>query len=143
MMAFYFGLFGILGILLAYYIFRSLMQMIIDGKLSRYFLIASILFLTIIALSWYFMRGDEPESFKNGTELVLKNYKLFGNIGRYDGYSYNTHKLPKETDNPAIFNLELNGSAATKYLTCTIQKDNAGVWVLRKITIDSLVKKAH
>ena len=141
MTAFYIGLFGILGILLAYYLFRSLMQMILEGKLSRYFLIASIIFLTIIALSWYLMHGDEPSSFKNGTELVLKNYKLFGNIGRYDGYSYNTHKLPKETDNPAIFNLELNGSAATKYLTCTMQKNNTGTWVLKKIRIDSLVKK--
>jgi hypothetical protein len=83
------------------------------------------------------MKG--PEYFEQGISQLHNSRFVKDRINDFNSYTYYSEKLPKETDNPAIFQVELHGDSLNLYVTCTMKKDG-DQWKLIKIKQDSLSK---
>ncbi len=112
------------------------------STLSRvYSILLPIVAVLLLGFYFWYNRG-ESESFDAGIELLSHKTEIINKIGGYKSYSiFNTDSLPKETDNPAKFRVELNGVTAIIYLECTMQKDKANNWSIKELKEDSLIKK--
>jgi hypothetical protein len=89
----------------------------------------------------YMYDRGKSESFNRGIDLLKSDKKVLDQIGRFESYTVVTDSLPKETDNPAKFKVTLNGTDASIYLECVMQKDEANKWFLKDMKEDSLVKR--
>jgi hypothetical protein len=108
-----------------------------------YLILVIISLIGFIVVKYYLMPLGQPASFKKGLELVLNNEVVVSKIGSYASYTFNKNQLPKDTDNPAFFKIAITGDLdKTIFLTCEMQKENTGNWLLKKIKIDSL-KSIH
>jgi len=100
----------------------------------------SILFL--ISTSGYLlishlMKG--PKYFEQGISQLHGSKFVKDRINDFNAYTYYSEKLPKETDNPAIFQVELHGDSLNLYVTCTMKREGEQ-WKLINIRQDSLLK---
>ncbi len=90
-----------------------------------------------VFLARYLMKM--PPYFEQGIEQLHANKYVEEKVGDFNSYSYKKDQLPKETDNPAIFDIELIGDSINLYLTCTMVKTKEK-WYLAKIKPDSVTK---
>ena len=135
------GLIWIFSLWLSYVFIKPFIKGVPKAKIIKMVGIFAVVALLAYFIGTYFQERGIPTAFKDGVELVTANPNALSNIGDYESYSYREEEFPKVTDNPAILKVEINGSIATKYLTCTMQKNKSGQWILKKIRVDSLVKK--
>jgi len=87
----------------------------------------------------YFIKVSRSR-LKMGIDILQNDPKILNKIGDFESYTFDQDSLPKETDNPARFKVKLNGSAASIYLKCTMQKGKSGKWFIQELKEDSLKK---
>ena len=133
---------SVFGLVVSYYFIKPYLKLPGARKvfLRRYLVFLAIVFLVSICVK-YFIIDNQPESFKQGVELLKNKKEILNKIGEYDSFTFYQDSLPKGTDNPARFKVALNGSIATIYLECTMQKDKTDKWFLKELKEDSVVKK--
>jgi len=133
---------SILATAVLFYLLTNGGKIFVKKNLSIKVFIALILLGLVLAfLIRYVNQIGIPTSFKKGIDTVINNQDVNAKIGRYESYSYDIKELPKESDNPAIFKIIVNGDSASLFLTCTMKKDSLGHWALIKIKQDSIQKR--
>ena len=128
-----------LALLLSYFFYRPYLK----TAESRRMVLKVHLILVPIALAFYLLASyligqGQPSSFSEGVELLKSNKEVINKIGTYQSYTFSKTELPKKTDNPATFKVAINGTMATIYITCTMEKGTSGKWFLKNIEEDSL-----
>lgn len=133
---------SILGVIGLYYFYIAFFSNTIKiERLLKLTFIFSVIGIALAVFLWYLTEEQLPASFKEGVEILTGKAELTKKIGTYQSYSFKKSELPKTTDNPAIFKVSLNGTAATIYLTCKMEKGTSGKWFLRNVKEDSLKVK--
>ena len=130
------------GFISSFYLYKYLLE----GEIHKIIKLCLILFPTTFAIAicgWYIMDKSLPTSFKAGVDSIIYNDTLISRVGGYESYSYKPNSLPKESDNPAKFSVEINGSKATLFLTCRMSKSTSGDWILTQVKQDSLLLKNY
>jgi len=104
----------------------------------KWLLISVFALIILIAGAWCYITYSTPKSFREGVKIILQDDTLLNKIGSYESYSYKDSQLPKDTDNPAKFQIEINGSKAQVYLTCEMIKNSSDNWSILQLKEDSL-----
>jgi hypothetical protein len=133
---------SVLALFLSYYFYRPYLKTAESRKmvLKAHLILIPIAFAFYLLASYLIGQG-QPLSFNEGVELLKNNKEVISKIGTYQSYTFSKNELPKEIDNPATFKVAMNGTTATIYLTCEMQKAASGKWFLKKIKEDSLMVK--
>ena len=130
------------GVVVSYYFIKPYLKS--PGARKVIIRLYPIFLVIVFVLTFcvkYFMIDNQPESFTQGIEFLKNKKEVLNSIGEYQSYTFYEDSLPKKSDNPAKFKVALNGSVATMYLECTMQKEKSGKWFIKELKEDSLVRK--
>jgi hypothetical protein len=131
-----------IGIVIAYFIVRAITK---DKKtfVNKFFKGVAALFLgavTITILADVFLM-DEPDALEPAVEYVKTDPKIMKLIGKYKGYSYNKHNIPKESQEYGSYNFTVMGNQADLSMDCYVSKNSKGNWFIVKISNQQLLEK--
>lgn len=131
------GLIYFLGLGLSYLFFRPYLKRFPSKLIYTWVLVLSILALGGYVLVYYSTKG--PDFFEAGVEQLRRNNYVNSKVGDFQSYSYN-EKSFKESNDQAVFEVELIGKGQVLSVTCTMIR-NKNNWLLSKIKLQKLTNQ--